>query len=239
LKAAARPVLTHAAGEAAVGVSDLDTGSSSWYSPSGHAFSTASIVKVDILAVLLLDTQDAHRYLTGTEDARARRMIEISDNGAASRLWDEIGGAAGLAAGNARLGLTGTTPGTGGYWGLTTTTPGDQLRLLGDVFTIDSPLDAAARGYAIELMQQVRADQRFGVSAAADAGSTVALKDGWLKIAATGRWTINSIGQVTHHGRPLLIVVLCNDQPSEAAGIALAEKLADGAASAADSAAPA
>jgi hypothetical protein len=71
LKAVARPVLTRATGEAAVGVADLDTDEASWYSPSGHAFSTASIVKIDILAVLLLDTQDAHRYLTGTEDARA------------------------------------------------------------------------------------------------------------------------------------------------------------------------
>ena len=65
-------------------------------------------------------------------------MIEDSDNDAATSLWDEAGGAAGIGAYNARAGLTSTTPSAcvacAGFpwpgWGLTTTTPADQIALL-------------------------------------------------------------------------------------------------------------
>jgi hypothetical protein len=66
---------------------------------------TASIVKLDILAALLLQRQDAGRLLTSAEQVLARSMITESDNDAASVLWQRIGGASGLAKANRRLGL--------------------------------------------------------------------------------------------------------------------------------------
>nr|WP_308406433.1 hypothetical protein [Streptomyces tricolor] len=47
------------------------------------AFDTASIVKVDILAALLLRAQDAGRRPAAAERAHAARMIEDSDNASA------------------------------------------------------------------------------------------------------------------------------------------------------------
>ena len=67
-------------------VLDVDSGESATYGDG--AFDTASIVKVDILATLLLQAQDADRELTATEKANATAMIENSDNTSATALWD-------------------------------------------------------------------------------------------------------------------------------------------------------
>ncbi|MGW4750279.1 serine hydrolase, partial [Streptomyces sp. NPDC004290] len=93
-------------------------------------YDTASIIKVDIHAALLLQAQDAGRPLDATQQALARAMIEHSDNAAANALWRQIGLAPGLEAANKRLGLTSTKGGPGFLWGLTRTTASDQIRLL-------------------------------------------------------------------------------------------------------------
>ncbi|MBK3628087.1 serine hydrolase [Streptomyces sp. MBT49] len=206
-----------------VAVLDLDSGAAATY--GDDAFDTASIVKVDILAALLLQAQDADRRLTAAEKTYATAMIENSDNDSASALWRIIGEAGGLDAANERLGLTGTTGGDGMLWGLTQTTAADQLTLLRQVFGDDSELSEASRAYVRGLMGQIAAEQRWGVSAAAD-GSSWALKNGWLARSTTGLWDINSIGRVTAGGRDCLVAVLSNGNATQAAGISLVEQVA-------------
>ncbi|MEV5844492.1 serine hydrolase [Streptomyces sp. NPDC051985] len=201
-------------------VLDLDSGDSATYGDA--AFDTASIVKVDILATLLLQAQDAGRHLTATEKAYATKMIENSDNTSASELWDIIGKAAGLDAANKRFGLTETEGGDGALWGLTQTTAADQLTLLQQVFGDDSKLSEASRSYIQGLMKTVESDQRWGVSAAAD-GSEYALKNGWLARSTTGLWDVNSIGRVTVDGTDYLVAVLSKGTVSQAKGIAVVE----------------
>ncbi|MFJ8491789.1 serine hydrolase [Streptomyces sp. NPDC094038] len=204
-------------------VLDLDSGDSAAYGDS--AFDTASIVKVDILATLLLQAQDAGRHLTATEKAYATKMIENSDNTSASQLWDVIGKAAGLDAANKRFGLTSTEGGDGALWGLTQTTAADQLTLLQQVFGDDSKLSEASRAYLQGLMKTVESDQRWGVSAAAD-GSEFAVKNGWLARSTTGLWDVNSIGRVTVGGTDYLVAVLSKGTVSQAKGISLVEAAA-------------
>lgn len=204
-----------------VAVLDPETGESATYGDG--AFDTASIVKVDILATLLLQAQDAGRSLTSAERAYATAMIENSDNTSATALWRTIGGADGLDAANERLGLTETEGGDGDLWGLTTTTAADQLALLQQVFESDSVLTEASRAYLQDLMGHIAADQDWGVSAA---GSSAALKNGWLPRSATGLWVINSIGRVTVEGRDLLVAALSQGNTSKAAGISLVEAAA-------------
>ncbi|MER7835806.1 serine hydrolase [Streptomyces sp. NPDC096040] len=204
-------------------VLDLDSGDSATYGDS--AFDTASIVKVDILATLLLQAQDAGRYLTATEKAYAVKMIENSDNTSASELWDIIGKAAGLDAANKRFGLTETEGGDGALWGLTQTTAADQLTLLQQVFGDDSKLSEASQAYIQGLMKTVESDQRWGVSAAAD-GSEFALKNGWLARSTTELWDVNSIGRVTAGGTGYLVAVLSNGTVSQTKGISLVEAAA-------------
>ncbi|WP_328889937.1 serine hydrolase [Streptomyces sp. NBC_00316] len=184
-------------------------------------YATASIVKVDILAALLLQAQDHGRDLTAHERSRAVTMIEHSDNDAATALMQTIGGAAGLDAANRRFGLTMTTAAP--RWGLTQTTAADQLVLLRTVFGTDSKLTEDSRSYLQGLMRNVSADQHWGVSAA---GSRWALKNGWMPRSATGLWDINSIGQVTAHGHTYLMAVLSTGQRTMATGIARVESVA-------------
>ncbi|MGW6960074.1 serine hydrolase [Streptomyces chartreusis] len=204
-----------------VAVLDLDSGASAVYGDGG--FDTASIVKVDILAALLLQAQDAGRELTAAERSYAVDMIEYSDNTAASALWRTIGQAQGLDSANGRLGLTDTAGGNDMYWGLTQTTAADQLALLRQVFgAADSELSANSRAYLTELMGRVAADQRWGVSAVAD-GSAWALKNGWLPRTATGLWDINSIGRVTADGNGYLVAVLSDGNSTKQQGVAMVE----------------
>ncbi|MEU6808704.1 serine hydrolase [Streptomyces sp. NPDC046831] len=210
---------------AAVSVAVLGPGSagSAVYGEAG--FETASIVKVDILAALLLRAQDAGRRPTAWERTYATAMIEDSDNDSASALWRAIGGAEGLDAANARFGLTDTTGGDGALWGLTRTTAADQLTLLRQVFGQDSELSAASRRYLQGLMEHIAEGQDWGVSAAAD-DSAWALKNGWLPRGTTGLWVVNSIGRVTAGGEDYLLAVLSNGNATKERGVALVEAAA-------------
>ncbi|MFI6060974.1 serine hydrolase [Streptomyces sp. NPDC051286] len=223
-----------AAGPASLSVAVLDPadGRTAQYGVrAGTTYDTASIVKVDILAALLLKAQDQHRGLTAQEKTSAESMIRISDNASADALWRVIGEAPGLNAANRRLGLTGTTGGGDGHWGLTQTTATDQLALLSAVFGTDSPLDQASRGYLRGLMGGIAAGQDWGVSAA---GPVTGLKNGWLQRTATGRWDVNSIGLVRVDGHDRLVAVLSRGSVSMADGVQLVEKAAKAAVRALD-----
>lgn len=212
--------------DVAVAVLDVESGATAAYGKA--RFDTASIVKVDILAALLLQAQDADRRLSAQEKAYASAMIENSDNASASALWKAIGSAAGLDAANERFGLTGTEGGDGLLWGLTQTTAADQLVLLQQVFGEGSELSDASRAYLRELMGRTAVGQDWGVSAA---GSGFALKNGWLPRSSTGLWVINSIGRVTTGGRDYLVAVLSNGNTTKAKGVALVEGAAKAAVS--------
>jgi hypothetical protein len=218
LTAALAPVLRSQTGRLAVGVTDLSTGVTASYHPH-ELFHTASIVKADILATLLLQRQRQHGGLSPAEQDLATAMIEESDNDAASALWETIGAAPGLAAANRVLGLLRTEPGPAGLWGLTATTVTDQLALLSALTSAHSPLTAAGRHYELSLMRSVEPGENWGVTAAADPGSDPAVKNGWLPDGPPGLWVINSIGVLRHDGQRLLVAVLSSGQPTEAVGI--------------------
>ncbi|MEW1719565.1 serine hydrolase [Streptomyces sp. NPDC093109] len=199
----------------------------------GETYDTASIVKVDILAALLLQAQDEGRVLTAQERTYASAMIRNSDNAATNVLWSTIGGATGLDAANRRLGLTGTTGGSGKLWGLTQSTASDQVALLAAVFAeddADTPLSAASRAYMQGLMGAIADGQDWGVSAA---GTATGLKNGWLSRSATGLWDINSIGLIEVDGHSYLLAVLSDGSGSMASGISLVERAAQAAVAAA------
>ncbi|MBO1331742.1 serine hydrolase [Streptomyces sp. VRA16 Mangrove soil] len=217
-------------GHFSVAVLDVENGTSAAYASgsAGATYDTASIVKVDILATLLLQAQDDGRSLTAQEKTYATAMIENSDNASTTALWDIIGRADGLDAANERLGLTGTTGGGGPLWGLTQTTATDQLALLQQVFAADDDadavLDADARTYVQGLMGNVEADQQWGISAAGDDG--LAIKNGWLRRSTTGLWDINSVGRVTVEGKQYLVAVVSDGSATQQDGIDLVEAVA-------------
>jgi beta-lactamase class A len=227
LASAATSYAAGRAGSVLAAVYDVRTGQT-WRLGTGQPQAEASVVKLDILETLL--ARDDGGALRPGDQALAQSMIEDSDNDAATSLWDEAGGAAGLSAYDDQAGLTSTTPSPcvdcAGFawpgWGLTTTMPYDQLALLKQLIVPGQRplLSDAARSYALSLMENVAPEQRWGVSGGVPAGVTVALKNGWLPLdAANTDWQVNSVGWVSGEGRDYLIAVLSTGSPSEQYGI--------------------
>jgi hypothetical protein len=213
----------HRVSAVAVAVSDPATGLHCWLNASAH-FDSASVVKATILGALLRRAQDRHVALTRTERALAYAMITRSDNDAASALWDDVGRSylqhfLNLAK------MTSTYLGSGPYWGLTRITAYDETLLLHLLLTENKVLDTSSRDYELSLMARVIPSQRWGVPAGAPTRLTAHVKNGWLPLAPYG-WRINSIGGFTGHGGGYSIVVLTQDNPSMAYGIATVEAIA-------------
>jgi hypothetical protein len=188
-------------------------------------YETASVVKVQVLACLLLTAQDKERDLTSTELALAKRMIRASDNDATTALFGRLGRASGITRCNKQLGLKETQ--VSGSWGLTRTTVRDQVQLLDRLVNKDSPLDAGSRKLAFTLMSTVLEDQDWGVPAVAETGETATVKNGWLARSADGgRWIINSVGRVTGDDVDVSIAVLSHNHASMPSGIKVVEKTA-------------
>jgi beta-lactamase class A len=186
-------------------------------------FATASIVKIDILAALLLQRTQQHTSLTSGERKLATSMVTVSDNDAASSLFQTVGGVQGLKAANVTLGLRETAPAAA--WGETTTTASDQIRLLQAITGDQSPLPASARQFVLDLMGNVVDDQAWGVTAAAaPQASGVWVKNGWLLV--DGHWLVNSIGRVAERSHDWLVAVLSDHHPSLDKGIAVVENAA-------------
>jgi beta-lactamase class A len=224
LGAAAQSYVDSRSGAIRVAVYDLATGQE-WSLGNGAAQPEASVVKVDILEALLAQRPQG---LTADDQSLAQQMIEDSDNDAATSLWDLVGGGTGVGAYNARAGLRQTTPSScvvcSGFpwpgWGLTTTTPQDQIVLLRRLVEPGGALTASERQYALSLMENVTQDQQWGVSSGVPAGMTVALKNGWLPLdEANDDWQINSVGWVDGGGRDYLLAMLSSGNPSEQYGI--------------------
>jgi beta-lactamase class A len=224
LTKALKAVTLGANAEFSVAVRNNRTGQTYQYRAS-DTYETASIVKVQILASVLLQAQDDGRSLTSSQKALASKMIRASDNDAATSLWNLAGGASGVRATNKRLGLTATTPSTAG-WGLTRTTVGDQITLLNKVLGSSGPLSSASRAYVKSLMTTVNGDQDWGVPAGAKSGETYAVKNGWLsRDTENGRWIINSIGKITGSKTDLSIAVLSHGHSGMSTGVAVDEKV--------------
>ncbi len=231
---AARALAAGHAVEVRAAVYDVRTGQQ-WELGHGQPQDEASVVKLDILETLLDHYRAVDRTLPGADRPVAQQMIEYSDNDAATSLWYAAGGPAQIAAFNATAGLRQTSvsqcvtcpgfPWPG--WGLTTTTPADQLTLLRQLIAPGPLLTGTQRRYALGLMEHVTSDQGWGVSAGVPAGATIALKNGWLPLnSAADDWEVNSVGWVSGDGRDYLIAVLTTGSSTEQAGIDLIASVA-------------
>ena len=194
---------------------------------------TASIVKVEIMGTALQDAESAGGSLPASETALLASMIENSDNDAATALLRDVGGPAAVARFDRSAGMTQTQPSTLAFipgtslpgWGLTRTTALDEVRLISE-FAYPSPvLSDASRQYGLSLLENVETDQRWGISGGVPAGTTIALKNGWLPLGPSN-WQIDSIGWVFGNGRNYVLAVLTEDNPTQAYGIATIETIA-------------
>ncbi len=214
-------------GKVEAAVYDLSTGQQ-WTLGPPSPQAAASVVKLEILEAVLNKRTTQRVVLSLTEQELTPPMIEQSDNAAATTLWGDVGGAKGMRAFDHKAGLAHTSPSnclqcpgsSWPGWGLTATTPQDQIALLRQLVQPSSVLDRNDQKYALQLMENVTPSQRWGVSHGVPAGVTVALKNGWLPLnAGNSNWQVNSVGWVSGGGRNYLMAVLSTGNPSEQYGI--------------------
>lgn len=222
-----RSVARPRADEVEVAIDNLSDGSV-WTYGASRPQSEASIVKVDILSTLLARLSAAGRTPSSAQLALAESMIRESDNDSATALWNEDDGATGIAAFNSHIGMRETVPSKcvqcPGFpwpgWGLTTTTPRDQIRLLEAIVSAHGGLTPTDSDLVLHLMETVIPADRWGASSGVPSHVTVALKNGWLPLVAPDSdWQINSIAWVHGKGRDYLIAMMSAHNPTEGYGI--------------------
>lgn len=137
--------------------------------------------------------RDREGLLTLTPDDRVliHQMLEVSDDAAASVLWDRYGGAAGYFPRFAGYGLT-TATFVAGYphrWGRIKCTAADLTRLITYVL---EELPGPERAYIVGELRTVAANQQWGVWAAGPAARP-GNKNGWTQ-GLDGVIAISSVG---------------------------------------------
>ncbi len=167
-----------------------------------------------------------------------QRMIQNSDNAAATSLFYFGGGCDALTRFNRLIPMDDTKVGceSANYygWGNTETTAADQVALMRKFAYGDDNgvLGRDARDYGLKLMQGVQPDQRFGVTCGPwgtpcappnwptrSTASRSALKNGWKTLPtctdpiAQCPWQVNSNGIVTGQGRDYVISILTTKDP--------------------------
>jgi hypothetical protein len=205
-------------GRLAVGVIDETSGTEAVFR-AGRSFRAAGLAATDLAAALLLLHQQAGQAVSSAESAQATAMIETGSGASTTAMWKRLHDS--LPAANVTLKLRHTR---GGTWRGLTSTVADQLQLLSDLSVTGSPLNSSGRDYLLGLMTTVAPGQRWGVPAAASAGTSYAVKDGSLPVA--GRWAVSSTGVIERGGQELLIAVLSAGSPSQATGEALVQAAA-------------
>lgn len=191
----------------------------------GLEITTASVIKAQVLAGVLLAAQEAGRHLSQSEAADVELMMHYSHNRPpTSRLYVQLGSAAGMEALDERFGIDGTSHTA--WYGRTLSTAEDRTRLVEQLLIGGGPLSAESVQAAWEWMSSVSAAQNWGITAGLPAGYEAALKNGFFPMSGAG-WRLGTTGVVRDpDGGSYAMTVMTDNNPSESAGIALVEKIA-------------
>ncbi|MGB8197703.1 MAG: serine hydrolase, partial [Acidimicrobiales bacterium] len=184
---------------------------------------TASMEKMDILAVLLWEHQNSHTPLTKQELSLTTKMIEYSDNTAAESLWVTIGQLPTVTEFNKDLRYTQSI--TNWDWGKFDTDPRDQIQLLKAIVLPNAYLDEESQEYEQDLMEHVVDYEHWGIPTGVPTNAEVGVKNGWYPEKTTG-WQVNTAGYVRLGKTYYLACVMTGSNPSEAYGIQVVDRVA-------------
>lgn len=218
---------------ARVGVAVLTPDAERYVGGSEETFALASVVKLPVMIATLERARIDGRTPTDGERNLMRLMVAVSSNSATDSLWTSLGEGAGVAALLEPLGITDIEFASDSQWGDSRATAfavGSLLELLIDD---ESALAPEVRQEALELMQSVVADQRWGASAGVDLSLindvTLAIKNGWYPEPAG--WLLNSAGVITVQGEleqtsAHVVVVLTEGASTQTGGVQAIEAIA-------------
>ncbi|ALG08253.1 serine hydrolase [Kibdelosporangium phytohabitans] len=181
-------------GFAGIVVRDRQTGAVWRNSHSGTLIWACSTPKLAMVVDLLLRNDSGAISLTQEDRDLMHRMLNSSDNDAATTLWYRYGGEAEFAARFPSYGMTDMrfTDQHPHHWGWILTTTNDLDRLINHVL---EELPAKHRDYIVNEMRAVDANQQWGVWGAGAAASP-GNKNGWADDNDDGSWLMNTVGFV-------------------------------------------
>jgi beta-lactamase class A len=177
-----------------------------------RTFVSASVVKAMLLAAYLRELAAEHRGIDSTSRSLLVPMIHVSDNNAATAVWERVGDPRlrGLAR---RAGMTDFS--IVGIWANAQISPADQARYF---FEMESLIPRQFRHLARHLLSHIAAFESWGIPAVArPRGWTVFFKGGWR---GTGRGQlVHQIARLQKPGEQVAIAVMTDGDPSMGYGI--------------------
>ena len=169
-------------------------------------YSSASLVKA-MLLVAYLDRRDVRgRRLRGGERRLLGPMIRVSDNDAASAIYERVG-EGGLRRVARRAGMRRFVPNP--VWGGCQVTARDQARFF---FRIRTLLPKRHRAYGLGLLHRIVSYERWGIPHGAPPGWRLYFKGGWFK--DDDGWRVHQAALLENHGRRISIAVLTRGNPT-------------------------
>jgi len=174
-----------------------------------HSYIMASTFKVMLLAAYLRQGSVEDRELTEGERDLLGPMIRASDNSNATQVRDMLG--------RGPIESLASAAGMGGFvwndiWGYCRAEPKDGARLMR---RLPGLLPNRHRAYALRLLENIIARQRWGVAHVKPAGWELAFKGGW---GLRGYRVEHQMALLTHARRSIGVSVLTQDNPSRAYG---------------------
>jgi beta-lactamase class A len=169
-------------------------------------YSSASIVKAMLLVAYLQRRDVRGRRLRGGERRLLGPMIRVSDNDAATAIFERVG-EGGLRRVARRSGMRSFI--SNPVWGGCQVTARDQARLF---FRIRQLLPERHRDYGLALLRRIVSYERWGIPQAAPDGWQVYFKGGWFK--DDDGWRVHQAALLETGGRRISIAVLTRGNPT-------------------------
>ncbi|WP_235870587.1 class A beta-lactamase-related serine hydrolase [Rhodococcus xishaensis] len=179
-------------------------------------FPTASLAKLFIADDLFYREASTELRLTAREHRLVARMLEYSDDFAATELWNRYGTSDIVVDVAARNHLAATSAPYDGRWWNTTTTGRDLVDYYSAMLSGSGGLDAPHRNELMGYLHNFGRigadgyDQSFGIPAGLPGESDIAVKQGWM-CCSGGRWLHLSTGVIGPDDRYILVVVSRED----------------------------
>jgi Beta-lactamase enzyme family len=173
---------------------------------SGVQYSSASLVKAMLLVAYLDRRNVRRRNLRPAERRLLGPMIRVSDNDAASTIY-ELVGMGGLNRLAHRAGMRNFVAYP--VWGGCQVTARDQARLFS---RIRSLLPRRHRAYGLGLLHRIVSYERWGIPQGAPTGWRLFFKGGWFK--DDDGWRVHQAALLRQGDRKISIAVLTRGNPS-------------------------
>jgi Beta-lactamase enzyme family len=170
-------------------------------------YSSASLVKAMLLTSYLNQRGVRGRPLRRADRRLLGPMIRVSDNDAASTVYERIGSDALMRlAGRAGMTRFQANP----VWGGCQVTARDQARFF---YRLRSLLPKRHRSYALGLLARIVPPQRWGIPPVSPRGWRVHFKGGWFPDEA-GAWRVHQAALLRKGPRRLSVAVLSSGAPT-------------------------